>query len=356
MLALAGHPLGFTFTFLEPDQDPPAGTLGAVIEAAYGDPGGLDRLAAASDVVTYELEGVPARPLRRLQSKVPVWPPPKALECTQDRVEEKALFRRLGIPTADHARVASAVDVGAALRRLGGPLLVKSRRLGYDGRRQARVDGDADAEAAWQAVGRAPSIAEAVVDFDRELSLIGVRGLDGATSFYPLVENHHQEGILRTSIAPAPGVAPHLQALAETMGRRILAALDHVGVLAIELFQSGERLLANEMAPRVHNSGHWTIEGALTSQFENHLRAITGLPLGSTEARGQSRMVNLTGEPPPLEALAAIPGAHVHLYGKAPRPRRKVGHVTVTGDDPGWVQDTARRVTDLVAALDSSHA
>ena len=229
-----------------------------------------------------------------------------ALEASQDRLVEKQLFRRLGIPTA---RIDDEVDTF--------PALLKTRRLGYDGKGQRLVE-------TWP--GTVPGhVLEERVSFDRELSLLAVRGRDGETRFWPLVENVHEDGILRTSRAPAAD-AP--QAEAEEYGTRLLDALGYVGVLALELFDVGGTLLANEFAPRVHNTGHWTIEGAATSQFENHLRAILGLPLGSTESRA-SLLVNLIGTVPPTEAVLAIPGAHLHLYGKEPRPGRKLGHVTL---------------------------
>ena len=211
--------------------------------------------------------------------------------------------------------------------------MLKSRRLGYDGKGQAVIHDPLLAEDTWRAIGEVPSLVEGLVDFERELSILGVRARDGSTAFYPLVENQHRDGILRRSIAPAPGLTPVLQAAAERHARAVMDRLDYVGVLAIELFQVGEELYGNELAPRVHNSGHWTIEGADTSQFENHLRAVTGLPLGSTAARGVSVMLNLIGEVPDPSAITAIRGAHLHLYGKGPRPGRKLGHVTVTGED-----------------------
>ena len=240
-----------------------------------------------------------------------------ALERGQDRLHEKELFRSLGIPTARFGE----------LEATGVPALVKTRRLGYDGKGQRRVETiEPLAEG---------ELAEELVPFDRELSIVGVRGRDGETRFWPVGENVHREGILRVTRAPAPD-AP--QAAAEAICTTLLDALDYVGVLAVELFEVGGRLLANEFAPRVHNTGHWTIDGAVTSQFENHLRAILGLPLGATEATGRSVMVNLVGSVPPLEELAALPGAHVHLYGKEPRAGRKVGHVTLVDPDEETVE------------------
>jgi 5-(carboxyamino)imidazole ribonucleotide synthase len=304
MLALAGIPLGIRCRFLDPSPDACAGTVGELLVGAYDDPELLDRLAEGANAVTFEFENVPVEAARRVGAV----PGPPSLEHSRDRLVEKELFRRLGIPTARFGTISDA----------GLPALVKSRRLGYDGKGQRIVDGEEELTA--------EELAEELVPFDRELSLLSVRGQGGETRFYPLVENVHEDGILRHSRAPAPD-AP--QAEAEEMGRAILDELDYVGVLALELFDVGGRLLANEFAPRVHNSGHWTIEGAATSQFENHLRAVLGLPLGATDAHGQWVMVNLIGSTPPLEGLLGLPGAHVHLYGKKPRPGRKLGHVTL---------------------------
>jgi 5-(carboxyamino)imidazole ribonucleotide synthase len=280
---------------------------------------------------------VPVDAARFLMELAPLFPPSEALEIAQDRVSEKALFDDVGLPTATYEAVATPDELRSAVERVGTPAVLKTRRLGYDGKGQAVVHDPVLAEDAWRAIGEVPSILERVVDFDRELSILGVRGRDGSVAFYPLIENHHREGILRRSMAPAPGLTPELQAQAESHARAVMDRLEYVGVMAIELFQVGDELLGNEMAPRVHNSGHWTIEGAETSQFENHLRAVTGLPLGSTLARGSSAMVNLIGTVPEMEALAAVTGAHLHLYGKESRPGRKLGHVTIVGGEPGSV-------------------
>ena len=315
MLALAGIPLGLSFRFLDPAADAPAGEVGELLVGAYDDPELLDRLADGAEAVTYEFENVPVEAARRVGAV----PGALALEHGQDRLVEKQLFERLGIPTA-------------AFGSPEPPVVIKSRRLGYDGKGQRIERGNyltGDHE-----------LVEELVQFDREVSLLAVRGHDGETRFYPLVENLHEGGILRASRAPAAD-AP--QAEAEEYGARLLDALGYVGVLALELFDVGGTLLANEFAPRVHNTGHWTIEGAATSQFENHLRAILGLPLGSTESR-TSLMVNLIGTVPPTEAVLAIPGAHLHLYGKQPRPGRKLGHVTLI--DPTAERERALR--DLV--------
>jgi 5-(carboxyamino)imidazole ribonucleotide synthase len=347
MLALAGHRLGMRCTFLDPAPDACAGAVGALITAAYDDAAALDALARASDVVTYEFESVPAAAAARLAERVPVLPPPRALATAGDRLAEKRLFERLAIPTAAFLEAGTAEAAADAAERLGGACLVKTRRLGYDGKGQAPAAGGEAAAAAWEALGGAPAIVERRVAFRRELSLVAVRGGDGAFTAYPLVENRHVDGILRATIAPAPGVPAALQAAAEGAVAAIADALAYVGVLALELFETDCGMLANELAPRVHNSGHWTIDAARTSQFENHLRALARLPLGDPAAVEASVMVNLIGDVPPLARLLAVPGACVHVYGKAPRPGRKVGHVTVTGRDPDAVQHAAVEVARL---------
>jgi 5-(carboxyamino)imidazole ribonucleotide synthase len=224
-------------------------------------------------------------------------------------------------------------EVRAGLDKTGTPAVLKSRRLGYDGKGQAVIRTRDEIGSAWVKVGGVPSIVESFVKFSRELSIIAVRSSTGEMAFYPLVETHHTEGILRFSLAPAPGVSSATQAIAEDYAKRVLDALDYVGVLAIEMFETNDGLVANEMAPRVHNTGHWTIEGADTSQFENHLRARTGMPLGSTEMGGAAGMVNVIGTAPDVRRLRAIDNVHVHMYGKSPAPKRKLGHITVTADD-----------------------
>jgi 5-(carboxyamino)imidazole ribonucleotide synthase len=251
---------------------------------------------------------------------------------SQDRLDEKQFFVRLGIPTPRFAPVSSRAELDAAARAIGLPLVVKTRRFGYDGKGQMVLRTAADVERAWEALGAAQLIVEGLVPFERELSILAVRSKGGETCFYPLVENQHRGGILRLSIPKSEAWTPELQARAEGYASRVLAELDYVGVLAIELFHQGGELLVNEMAPRVHNSGHWTIEGAETSQFENHVRAILGLPLGSTRMVGVTAMINAIGRLPPREAVLRVCGAHLHAYGKDGAPGRKVGHVTVRAD------------------------
>jgi len=345
MLALAGIPLGYRFVFVDPSPRAPAAATGEQLVCGYTDPVGLDALAACH-VVTYEFESVPVEAAEALASRVPVFPPPFALKVAQDRLAEKSCFRSLGIGTAPFEAVDSLADLSRAVEALGLPAVLKTRRLGYDGKGQFVLKRAEDVERAWDAVGGAPSILEGFVRFERELSLIAVRGRDGQTEFYPLVENHHQHGILRKTLAPAPALTPELQAVAEGFATSILEHLGYVGVLAIELFQTGDALLVNEIAPRVHNSGHYSIEGSRTSQFENHLRAILGLPLGDASALSPSCMLNLVGSLPNSADVIAIPDAHLHLYGKAPRPGRKVGHITVRGVDAA---ELAARVSALEA-------
>jgi 5-(carboxyamino)imidazole ribonucleotide synthase len=348
MLALDGLPLGLEFRFLEPASDPPAGHLGDVVVGAYDDPGAVDRFSPGLDVVTYEFENVPVESAHRLEASLPVHPAPAALDMAQDRLAEKEGFRSLGIGTAPFVPVSSLEDLRKAADELGFPSVLKTRRLGYDGKGQAVLRSPADLEPAWERIGGVPLILEGFVAFDRELSIIGARGLDGSIEDYPLVQNHHEDGILRVSVAPAPDLNPELQDQADSIMRAVFEALGYVGVLAIELFQVGDRLLANEMAPRVHNSGHWTQDGAETSQFENHLRAVTGMPLGSARARGHSTMVNLLGSLPDLDRVLTLPGVHLHLYGKSPRPGRKLGHVNVVGEDPVAVAETVRQLKELL--------
>ena len=353
MLALEGIPLGHRFIFLEPSPDPPTSMLGTVIAAPYGDPAALARIAEAADVVTYEFENVPAASAAFLAARLPVVPPPAALHATQDRLAEKQMFQQLGIPTAPFHPLGTPADLDPALAATGLPAVVKTRRFGYDGKGQVVVHSVEETAAARESLGPG-LIAERFIHFERELSILAARGRDGSRVFYPLTENHHRDGILRASYAPAPGAAPTLQAAAEDLAGRVMERLEYVGVLAIELFEARGGLLANEMAPRVHNSGHWTLDGADTSQFENHIRAVTGLPLAVPRMTGSAAMLNIIGELPDTVAVTAIPGAHLHLYDKAPQPGRKLGHVNITGEDEASVRETARRVRALLPGESSS--
>jgi 5-(carboxyamino)imidazole ribonucleotide synthase len=326
MLALAAAPLGVVVRCLDPSEDACAGDVCELIAGAYDDPDALERLAYGASCVTFEFENVPAAALGVLREKTHVRPGPNSLTISQDRLWEKQLFGRVGVPCAAFGDIETPDQLDDALARTGLPAVIKTRRMGYDGKGQRVVRSRDEAEVAVDELGD-DLIAEALVGFRRELSLVLVRALDLETVFYPLVENVHVDGILSTTTAPAPAIDPALQATCEAYGLAVAEALHHVGVLCLELFETDAGVLANELAPRVHNSGHWTIEGAETSQFENHIRAVLGLPLGSTAARGKARMQNLVGTHPPLAELLAA-GGHVHLYGKAPREGRKLGHVT----------------------------
>lgn len=329
MLALAGHPLGLRFVFLDPAPDPCAAAVAEHLRGEWDDPAILERLANRAEVITYEFENVPAASVRWLSERVAVHPSPGALAAAQDRLSEKRLFEELGIPTPRFEPVDSREDLERSAVVRNAAAIVKTRTHGYDGKGQAVVRNPGDAAGAWERLAR-PSIVEEHVPFDRELSVVAVRGRDGSTAFYPVAENVHRGGILRTSIS-RPG--DPMEATARDYARRLLERLDYVGVLALELFQRGETLLANEFAPRVHNSGHWTIEGAEVSQFENHLRAVCDLPLGSTAPVGAAAMINCIGALPDRAQILAIRGGHLHVYGKEERAGRKVGHVTVRTDD-----------------------
>jgi 5-(carboxyamino)imidazole ribonucleotide synthase len=331
MLALAGYPLGIRTMFLDPDPASSGAQVGPVVVGEIDSSASIRELAAQVDVVTYDIENVPVDVLEDGALDTPVRPSPRALAVTQDRLSEKQLFETIGIPTTPYRPIAAARDLAACGETLGFPLVLKARRLGYDGRGQRIVRTQAELEPAWQSLGSVPAIAEAWVDFTAEMSLIAARGSDGAIAFYPLAENVHDDGILYSSTAPYDDSA--LQARAEGYMRAIMERFDYAGVLTVEFFLAGETLMANELAPRVHNSGHWTIEGAETSQFENHLRAILGLPLGSTAPTGHSFMLNLLGRIPDRRRLLGIPGLHLHDYGKSERPKRKVGHCTVVTRD-----------------------
>jgi 5-(carboxyamino)imidazole ribonucleotide synthase len=350
MLALAGYHLGLEFRFFDPNSGAPVGQIGQLVASDYTDHAALERFLDGIDVVTYEFESIPLSTVQFVSERAKVSPPIEALRVAQDRLLEKEAFIALGIPTPLFAAVDTISDLRSAASSIGLPLVLKTRRMGYDGKGQAVIRDAASLDAAWDQLGRAETglIVEKFVSFQHELSVIGVRRADGSEVFYPPVQNVHREGILRKSTAPAPSVTPETAALGIEYCRRLLDRLEYVGVLALELFACDGQLLANEMAPRVHNSGHWTIEGAETSQFENHLRAILGMPLGATTTRGRSVMFNIIGHLPDAESVLAVEGAHLHLYGKAPTEKRKLGHATlVTQSEAGL----ARGSRELSAAL-----
>jgi 5-(carboxyamino)imidazole ribonucleotide synthase len=327
MMALAGYPLGLEFLFLDRDARTPGGQVGPILAGELTDRKLLGTLSERCEVLTFDWENIPVEALENLPGQARIAPPLRALAAAQDRLSEKRTFELLGIPTTRYASVDSRASLDAAVRAIGLPGVLKTRRLGYDGKGQFVLRKAADLNAAWAALGKSPLLYENLVPFEREVSVIAVRGRDGHIVFYPLNLNVHREGILRLTRAPFGNAA--LTRQAQRAARRLLQHFDYVGVLTIEFFVARGKLIANEMAPRVHNSGHWTIEGADTSQFENHVRAIAGLPLGSTRARGHSAMINLIGELPARDTWLAEPGLHWHDYGKESRPGRKLGHVTL---------------------------
>lgn len=351
MLVLAGVPLGARFRVLDQNPDACAGEVAPLVLADYADLDALARFADSVDVVTFDFENVPARAAEAVAARVPVFPNPKALSVAQDRLAEKTLFNALGLATPDFAPVDSREDLASALAAIGAPSILKTRRLGYDGKGQYRLRTASDADAAWQALGGVPLILERFVPFDREASVLAVRGRDGDFRTWPLTRNWHRDGILSASLAPDPD-SDAFAASSFDVARRLAEHLDYVGVFALELFIEGGRLLANEMAPRVHNSGHWTIEGAETGQFENHVRAVLGWPLGSTAARAPSVMLNFVGELPDPRAGLAQPGVHWHDYGKSPRAGRKVGHATVCAPSADELASRLGRLGDALGRRD----
>jgi 5-(carboxyamino)imidazole ribonucleotide synthase len=345
MLALAGYPLGLRFVFLDSSSDAPGAQVGRIINGAFDDPTKLNQLADEVDVVTFDVENVPVAAVYAIAKRKPFYPQVTALGASQDRLTEKTLFRQLKIPTPEFAAVDSHEDLQKAVKQIGLPGVLKTRRLGYDGRGQFQLRKTADIEVAWDELGNVPLIYEAFVKFNREVSIIAARSTAGATRFYPISANSHSQGILRHSIAPYRNAS--LQKQAEGYIKRLLKHFDYAGILTVEFFVKNGKLIANEMAPRVHNSGHWTIEAAETSQFENHLRAILGLPLGSTRAVGHSAMVNFIGTMPTAEQVLAIPGVHYHSYGKEPRPNRKLGHCTITAPSPAARDRSLKQILKL---------
>jgi 5-(carboxyamino)imidazole ribonucleotide synthase len=351
MIALAGFPLGLEFVVLDPSPDACARTLAEHLLGDYDDLAMLGQLAEKSDVITYEFENVPAHAADFLESHAKIYPPSNALYVSQDRLNEKNYFYDLGIPTADYWTVDNFRDLQLAVSGESYPFILKTRCFGYDGKGQSVLKSDADLKVAWESVKGHACILEAFVPFQREVSIIAARSVSGEVKFYPLSENLHKGGILR--VAESRANDP-MQAQAEDYISRLLNALGYVGVLALELFEVEGQLIANEFAPRVHNSGHWTIEGAETSQFENHLRAILDLPLGSTAAVGKAAMVNFIGGLPETADVLAIDNAHLHLYGKSQRKGRKVAHVTVRTTNAESYQNSLEKLERLANQVDDS--
>lgn len=347
MLALSGAPLGLRLLVMDTEPDACAGQFAPLLVGDYRDETALTEFAERVDVATFDFENVPAASAEWLAARVPVFPNPRALAIAQDRLAEKTLFRELDIPVPEFAAVSTRAELDAALTTVGAPAILKTRRLGYDGKGQFRLRSLGDADAAWEALGaqadKVGLILEAFVPFERELSVVAVRSRDGEFRAWPITENWHVDGVLSASLAPAR-VSDALAEAAIGHARALAERTDYVGVFALELFCKDERLLANEMAPRVHNSGHWTIEGAETSQFQNHLRAVLGLPLGATRMLGHACMLNWIGQMPDAAAVLAEAGGHWHDYGKLPRAGRKVGHATLRADSPAELAAALERV------------
>ena len=347
MLAQAGQSMDLQFIFLDPAEDSCAAEYGEHICADWDDEAALRQLAQRSDVVTFEFENVPDSTASLIESLCPMYPPTRALFKSQDRIREKTMMQDLGIPVAPFQAVSSRTDLIAAVEKTGLPCVLKTRRFGYDGKGQVVLRFQEDLERAWQELGDHELICEGFVPFDVECSIIAARGTDGQTVFWPLTQNLHRDGIL--AISKAPEFTDELQSAAQALVQRLLDHLDYTGVVALELFLKDGELLANEFAPRVHNSGHWTIDGAHTSQFENHLRAICGLPLGNTQNSFRSLMFNLLGEMPDYakqhsQDHEAIPGVHWHDYKKTPRAGRKIGHVTVCAESEAGLNARAAQL------------
>ena len=351
MMALSAAPLGLRFLVLDTSADACAGQFAPMVVGDYTDEAALAEFASKIDVATFDFENVPAESAQWLAGRVPVFPSPRALAVAQDRLAEKTLFRELGIPVPDFADIDSRGALDAAVARLGTPCILKTRRLGYDGKGQFRIKSADDVDAAWDALGAQAGtvglILESFVAFDREMSVVAVRGQDGEFRAWPLTENWHVDGVLSASLAPAR-VDGAMQAVALSHARKLAEALDYVGVFALELFCRDGELLANELAPRVHNSGHWTIEGSETSQFQNHLRAVLGLPLGDTRMLGQACMLNWIGTQPDAAPVLRESSGHWHDYGKQPRDGRKVGHATLRADNADELAAALRRIGEVL--------
>ncbi len=332
MLALSAYPLGHQMRFLALSEEDPSSLLGKTF-IHNNNPEMVSNFADSSDIVTYESENTDVTIVNEISKNTKVYPSDKSLYISQHRVREKTLLDTLKIPCAPYQKVNSLNDLKSAIKNIGIPSILKTATDGYDGKGQFVIKSEAQINEAWEKISGVDSILEGFINFKRELSLIAVRDKDGSVEYYPLVENSHHEGILRLTIAPAQNISLSLQNKAEEYMSSILKEIKHVGVLTIELFESDDGLLVNEIAPRVHNSGHWTIEGAQTSQFENHIRAITESPLGRTTITSKfSAMINIIGVHGPIQKVLKTKNAHLHLYSKEERTGRKLGHITLTSN------------------------
>lgn len=346
MLALSAHPLGIELICMDPTPAPCAASVTKTITADYQDQKALSKFVQGLDVVTVENENIPTETAQFIQQHCCFYPSLQALQVSQDRLLEKNLFNELGIATPPYRAIHSLQDLKNAVAEISLPAVLKTRRFGYDGKGQFLIKTAIQVEEAWKTIGGENLILEQFIAFDREVSIISVRNVQGQILHYPLVENQHNQGILRVSKAPYHDNL--LQKKAKTYAEAILNKFNYVGVLAIEFFHQGENLIANEMAPRVHNTGHWTIEGAVTSQFENHLRAICNFPLGDTRNRGYSMMLNCISTLPKLIDILAIKGAHFHTYEKQARKNRKLGHITLNHEDLSELEQSYHLIQQVV--------
>jgi 5-(carboxyamino)imidazole ribonucleotide synthase len=348
MLALAGYPLGLRFKFFDSEQDCPAGRVGPITIGHFDNSSSIVSFAESVDIVTFEFENIPAKSMLQASSVASVIPSHETLEISQDRLSEKQLFQKLGLAVPKFAGVNSLSELEAAIDYIGYPSVLKSRHLGYDGKGQAVIKSMDDLVTAWGSVGPDPAILEEFIPFDEEVSAIGVRSKLGEFLTYPICHNTHTSGILRQTWIDPEDAGSALSNAALGALETVMKSQNYVGVLAIELFVRRGQLIANEMAPRVHNSGHWTIDGASTSQFENHVRAIVGLPLGATIAAKPAGMVNIIGALPDVNSLLALPYARIHLYDKEPRAGRKIGHVNVLADTRAELFERLHKVAGIV--------
>ncbi len=347
MLAMAAARLGVRTRVFDPSAEACAGDVAELVVGAYDNEGALARFCEGLDAATVEFENVPIDAVTFVQDRVPFYPNARSIAQAQDRLHEREAFRKAGLQTPRDGAVTNEQEIEVALRAMGSPAILKSRRFGYDGKGQAWIREPSDVPGAWERIGQRAALLDEAVSFQRELSLVMVRGRTGEVRHYAATENVHVDGILHTSRAPAEVDASALNNLRQSV-EAMLSSLDYVGVVAVEVFDCNGQYLVNEFAPRVHNSGHWTIEGAVTSQFENHVRAVMGLPLGSTDSRGHAGMVNLIGTVGEFKQQLACEGAQFHAYGKLPRDGRKVGHVTVCAETAAFRDARLREVECLV--------
>ncbi|CAC9601795.1 N5-carboxyaminoimidazole ribonucleotide synthase (EC 6.3.4.18) [uncultured Gammaproteobacteria bacterium] len=348
MMAISGYPLNHQFGFSGNSNDEPSALLGHMF-ALEDNADNIESLVAFADVITYESENTDVEIVRKINKDIPVYPGEKSLFTTQHRGREKALFDQLNIPCAPYQIVNTLEELQQAVSKIGPPAILKTTTEGYDGKGQFLMRSEDQIKEAFDSMNGVESILEGFVNFKRELSLIAVRGIDNDHKYYPLVENTHHDGILRLTIAPAQNIDPEVQKTAEHYMQTLLDEMDHVGVLTIELFETNDGLVVNEMAPRVHNSGHWSIEGANTSQFENHIRAITGMPLGDTSpTHTVSAMVNIIGKIGPTNIALNMANAHLHLYDKTERDNRKLGHINITANSLTELENSIQQLSDFL--------